>query len=84
MPGYPALARRLGKEGLVVLRLTIDEHGTLTSLEVLEDPGCGFTAAAVEAARMSRFLPARVNGRPTACRALLPIRFELREGGRRK
>lgn len=80
MPVYPALARRLGREGRVVLRLDIDEHGVLTRLEVLEDPGFGFSAAAAEAARKSRFAPARVNGRPAACRALLPVRFELRRG----
>jgi protein TonB len=80
MPVYPALARRLGREGLVVLRLTIDEHGILTHLEIVEDPGYGFSAAAAEAARKSRFAPARVNGRPTACRALLPVRFELKGG----
>ncbi len=80
MPVYPALARRLGREGLVVLRLDIDERGVLTRLEVLEDPGFGFSAAAAEAARKSRFSPARVNGRPAACRALLPVRFELRHG----
>lgn len=82
MPVYPALARRLGREGLVVLRLNIDEHGILKDLEVLEDPGFGFSAAAEEAARKSRFAPARVNGRPAACRALLPVRFELRDGRR--
>jgi len=82
IPGYPMLARRLGREGLVVLRLTIDEQGYLTSLEVIEDPGYGFSEAAVEAARKSRYAPARVNGSPSPCRALLPVRFELKDGRR--
>lgn len=78
MPAYPVLARRLGREGKVVLRLTIDEYGTLKGVEVLEDPGYGFSAAAAEAARKSRFAPARVNGRPIAVKALLPVRFVLK------
>ena len=75
-----AVAEIAEGEGLVVLRLDIDERGVLTRLEVLEDPGFGFSAAAAEAARKSRFSPARVNGRPAACRALLPVPFERRHG----
>jgi len=36
MPVYPPAARRLGREGRVVLKLLIDRHGKLRSIEVLE------------------------------------------------
>jgi protein TonB len=77
-PVYPSLAKRRGKEGVVLLRLSISETGQLTRLEVLEDPGYGFAEAAQEAVRGSSFTPAHHNGKPVAVRATLPIRFSLR------
>jgi len=77
IPVYPHLARRFGKEGKVLLRLTIDESGALVRTEIIEDPGYGFVAAAIEALRKSRFSPARRNGRPVMATSILPVRFEL-------
>ena len=77
MPIYPLLARRLGKEGKVLLRLTIDERGNLLGVDVIEKGGYGFTEAAVEAVRKSTFLPAKKEGKPIASRALLFVRFRL-------
>lgn len=78
MPVYPAFARKLGKEGRVLLRLTIDERGDLIEIEVVEKAGFGFVEAAVDAVKKSTFLPARKNGKPVVSRALLPVRFLLR------
>jgi len=79
LPRYPMVARRMGKEGKVVLRLTIDEKGNLLDVEVLEKAGYGFTEAAVEAVKKSTFLPAKKDGKPIACQAILPIRFQLKK-----
>jgi protein TonB len=78
MPVYPLMARRLGREGRVLLRLTIDENGKLLNIEVVERAGFGFTEAAVEAVKKSTFLPAMQDGRPVISKALLPIKFILR------
>lgn len=78
LPKYPLFAKKLGKEGRVLLRLHIDRDGRLVNLEVLEDPGYGFAESAVEAIKKSSFLPAKENGIPIASKALLPIRFTLR------
>lgn len=78
MPQYPMMARRLGKEGKVVLRLTIDEKGNLINLEVIEKADYGFTESAMEAVKRSTFLPAKIGGKPAATRAILPIKFILR------
>ena len=77
MPVYPIMARKLGREGKVVLKLTIDENGNLLDIEVLDREGYGFTEAAVEAVKKSTFLPAEKDGKPITSRALLPIRFQL-------
>lgn len=79
-PAYPHLARRYGREGRVTVRLSIDGTGRLSGIEVLEDPGFGFAAAAVDALKKSRFSPAASGGRPVSSRAILSIRFVLREG----
>ena len=77
-PVYPEQARRLGREGRVVLRLTIDARGNLLNVVVLQTPGFGFEEAAVEAVKRSAFRPAMVNGQAVASIARLPIRFALR------
>jgi len=79
MPVYPFMARRLGKEGRVVLRLTIDDEGKLLKLEIIEGAGFGFTESAVEAIKKSTFIPAKKEGKPIPSRALLPIKFTLRK-----
>jgi protein TonB len=78
MPVYPLMARRFGREGRVLLRLTIDENGRLLNIEVLERAGFGFTEAAIEAVKKSTFRPAMQDGRPVLSKALLPVSFKLR------
>ncbi len=46
---YPMMARKLGREGRVMLKLTIDEKGNLSDIEAIDKAGYGFTEAAVEA-----------------------------------
>jgi|YNPMSStandDraft_2_1061718.scaffolds.fasta_scaffold49313_1 protein TonB len=77
-PQYPQIAKRLGKEGRVVLRLTLNERGDLLNIEVLESAPFGFTESAIEAVKKSKFAPAQRDGKPIACRAILPIRFVLK------
>ncbi len=78
MPEYPREARRLGKEGVVVLKLHLDAEGAVESVEVLETPGYGLDEAARQAVLRSRFHPATVGGVPVPCRAILPVNFRLR------
>ena len=77
MPVYPLLARRLGKEGRVVLKLLIDKNGTLQDIEVIETSGFGFTEAAVAAIKKSAFSPAYSNGEKVPSKAILSVRFNL-------
>jgi len=78
LPVYPEQARRLGKEGRVVLRLHIDARGNLQRVEVAEGAGFGFEEAAIRAVQQSSFRPAMVQGEPRASIARLPIRFALK------
>ena len=78
LPVYPPIARRMGKEARVLLRLTIDEKGILLHVETIENPGFGFAEAAIEAVRKSSFVPAKREGKPVMVTALLPVRFQLK------
>ena len=80
-PRYPSVARQLGKEGTVVLRVTIDEKGRAIHVEVLTRAGSGFEEEAILAVRESTFIPARLNGHAVKSRAVLPIRFALTNSG---
>lgn len=78
MPKYPELARRRGREGVVVLRLTIGACGELKDAVVVEGGGNGFEDAALAAVRASTYAPATKQGESVECSALLPIRFALK------
>jgi TonB family protein len=77
-PVYPKYARRMAKEGKVVLSLLIDESGRLIEARVIEKAGHGFDEAALEAVRLWIFKPAFENGIPVSCRARMAIRFQLK------
>jgi TonB family protein len=77
-PKYPLAARQQGREGTVVLRLTIDESGNLVQVEVLASPSDGFAESAVEAVKRSTFAAAQRGGKAVASRAVLPVRFALK------
>ena len=64
-PGYPPLARRLGKSGEVRLELEIDPGGRVTRVSILEETGgWGFGAAVQDAYRAARFTTPTQGGRP--------------------
>ncbi len=77
MPVYPPLAKRLQKEGNVLLRLTIDERGLPVNVEIVKSAGFGFDEEAVKAVKNSTFVPAKKEGKPITCKVLPPIRFIL-------
>lgn len=78
MPDYPRLARRLGKQGTVLLRVTIDQRGRPIQVQVVKGAGYGFDDQARRAVQNSLFAPAREAGRAVCCKVLLPVRFVLR------
>lgn len=77
-PSYPRKAKDMRQTGVVVLRITIDANGRPAKVEVVQRAGSGFDEAAVAAVRNSMFTPATKDGRPVACIALLPVRFNLK------
>jgi len=78
LPKYPELARKAGKEGIVILKILITRTGRVAKVVVLSAPGkLGFAEAAVEAVQQWKFEPPTVNGEPVDVWCTLPIRFKL-------
>ncbi|MDD2540383.1 MAG: TonB family protein [Desulfuromonadaceae bacterium] len=78
-PIYPFMARKLGKEGKVVLSLALNDQGKLQRLETIEANGFGFAEAASAAIRKSTFAPAVKNGMSMTSQVLVTVRFVLKE-----
>jgi protein TonB len=76
-PIYPGLARLVKAQGPVELRLTIDTEGVPSNVEVVSGPHALLIGEAVRVARLWRFQPATVNGRPVAAAFHLTVSFRL-------
>lgn len=76
-PIYPFVARKLGKEGKVVLKVALNDQGQLQRLETVETNGFGFDEAASAAIRKSTFAPAVINGKAVPSQVLVPVKFVL-------
>ena len=75
---YPAASRRLGEEGRVVARLTIDAAGRPIDWSVEESSGFTRLDSVVNCViRRLEFIPGRRDGRGVEATVLLPIVFRL-------
>jgi len=78
-PVYPPLSRRLGEEGAVVLRVELDEQGTVSRAAIVTGSGSPrLDEAALAAVQSWRCQPAWQDGRPVPAIALQPFQFVLR------
>ena len=78
-PDYPPDAKKKRIEGRVVVRLIVDSTGRPTECAVhAAEPSGYFEEAALGAARKTRFIPGKKNGRPVRTLVLLPFAFRLR------
>jgi len=76
---YPPQALAAGREGDVILALTVGADGRVSAAEVIESGGHGFDEAARAASLGFRFEPARRNGVPARSRIRYRYVFELPE-----
>jgi TonB family protein len=74
---YPTLAAKQGIEATVYLELFINSSGRIVHINVLKDPGFGFTEAAVKALLNLVCTPAKMEGKPVAVRYRYPVHFKL-------
>lgn len=58
---YPTEAKRMGIEGKVVLKISLDSSGNVVQVRVIAKAGHGFDEAARDALRQAKFSPARTS-----------------------
>jgi protein TonB len=77
-PVYPALSRRAGEQGKVLLRVVVRPDGTPQSVELRQGSGSErLDEAALDAVRRWRFVPARQGSIPITAAVIVPIVFSL-------
>jgi len=77
-PVYPALARRRGQEGLVLLTVKVTAEGRTASVALKESSGYSLLDdAALQAVRHWRFEPARIGLSAVDTEIEVPVRFKL-------
>jgi periplasmic protein TonB len=77
-PEYPALSRRLGEQGKVVLRILVNEKGRPERVDLQQSSGSArLDEAAKQAVLQALFKPHIEDGRAVAVYAVVPIKFEL-------
>jgi len=80
LPEYPAMSRRLGEQGVVVLRVFITPEGRAADVQLVKSSGSArLDRSAMESIREWRFVPARQSGRPVG--AWYEWRWEFRLDG---
>ena len=78
-PAYPALSRRLGEEGRVVVRVFVSTEGHAERVEMRTSSGhARLDEIALETVRKWKFVPAKQGDKPVAAWVLVPISFSLR------
>jgi protein TonB len=81
-PRYPASARRAGTQGTVTLRVQVTREGLVARVDVEKSSGSPhLDAAALEAVKAWRFVPARQGAEPLESWVLVPIVFRLEGPG---
>ena len=79
-PEYPALARKRGWEGRVLLAVDVSADGTVQAARLQTGSGHDlFDEAALGAVRKWRFQPGTRDGEPVAMQVLVPVHFILKD-----
>jgi TonB family protein len=77
VPQYPAMARRAGVAGSVVIRGIVRRDGSIDDVEVIKDLPYGLGDAARDAVRRWRFRPATFHGEPIDVYYTVTVNFRL-------
>lgn len=74
---YPSDARKNGIEGMVVVKMMVDETGRPSRMEILKGIGYGCDREAMRVLKKARFEPATFKGKPVKAWHTHPIKFKI-------
>ena len=75
---YTEIAKRAGVEGTVFIEAKIDKNGNVVDAFVKKGLGAGLDAEALNAVRLTTFIPGKQRGRPVNVIMVIPIKFVLK------
>ncbi|MDI1363238.1 energy transducer TonB [Methylotenera sp.] len=77
-PDYPQMARRLGQQGRVLLKVLVAENGTAETVVLATSSGFEkLDQAAIEAVKKWSFIPAKRSNQAISAYVLVPVKFSL-------
>ncbi|MGH8558625.1 MAG: energy transducer TonB [Methylococcales bacterium] len=77
-PQYPAISRRLGEQGVVLLSVSVTAEGAAASVALHSSSGWSrLDQAALNCVKNWRFVPARRSGQAVNAAVIVPIRFSI-------
>ena len=75
---YPKIAKKLGVEGDVIIKVTIDADGSVAGIEVLRSIGdYGTTEAAIEAIKKVKWKPGIKDNKPVKSNTTVVVRYKM-------
>lgn len=79
-PPYPALSRRMGEEGKVILRVSVNPQGSAESVEIRTSSGSSrLDESALKTVANWKFIPAKRGDTAIQSWVLVPIIFKLEQ-----
>ena len=76
-PEFSEEARKAKHQGVVVLTIEVDPHGTVRKVHIRQSLGLGLDEKAVEAVSLWRFRPGVLDGKPVTTEAVVQVNFQL-------
>lgn len=76
-PDYSDEARKAQLQGLVILRIEVDERGVPRNPKIVRSLGLGLDDRAIEAVQQWRFRPSYRDGKPAVATAFVEVNFRL-------
>ena len=76
-PEYSDEARQAKIQGIVIIRLEVDTHGTTRNIKVVQGLGMGLDERARDAVSQWKFKPATIDGKPAVATAIVNVTFRL-------
>jgi protein TonB len=75
---YTEIARRAGIEGTVIIEAFIDKSGNVVDAKVKIKIGGGLDEEALNAVKLTNFIPGKQRGMPVNVKMTIPVKFVLR------
>jgi len=75
---YTEIAVLAGIEGTVIVEAIIDKDGNVIDAKIIRNIGGGLGESAMNAVRITKFIPGKQRGKPVKVKVTIPIKFVLK------